>query len=99
MGDRWPQGLVVAVLRRVKPDERHHARVLRQDPPVFVDNEHIRRQAKSGDLGVSNADPVINSKDREHCAGTNPAAICRGQAELMRDWRALRPHLQGPQVL
>jgi hypothetical protein len=91
MRDRWPQGLVVAVLRRVKPDlERHHARVLRQDPTVLFDDDRIRQQARPGGLGVSNADPVflvINSKDRERHAGThagaNPAAICQGQAELM----------------
>src|SRR6516225_1220946 len=34
----WPQGLVVAVLRRVKPDlERHHARILRQSRRVLFD--------------------------------------------------------------
>ena len=87
MRDGWPQGLVVAVLRRVKPDlERHHARVLRQDLTVLFDDDRIRQQARPGGLGVSNADPVflaINSKDREHHAGANPAAICQGQAELM----------------
>ncbi len=83
----WPQGLVVAALRRVKPDlERHHARVLRQDPTVLFDGDCIRQQAKPGDLAVGNTDPVylvINSKDREQHAGANPAAICQGQAELM----------------
>ena len=87
MRDGWPQGLVVAVLRRVKPDlERHHARVLRQDPTVVFDDDRIRQQARPGGLGVSNTDPVflvINSKDREHDTGANPAAICQGQAELM----------------
>jgi hypothetical protein len=83
----WPQGLVVAVLRRVKPDlERHHARVLRQNPTVLFDENRIRRRARPGDLDVSNTDPVflvINSMDREHDGGANPAAICQGQAELM----------------
>src|SRR6516225_7602903 len=38
MRDGWPQGLVVAVLRRVKPDlERHHARIVRQNPTVLFD--------------------------------------------------------------
>jgi hypothetical protein len=86
MRDGWPQGLVVGVLRRVKPDlERHHARVLKQNPTVLFDGDRIRQQANPGDLAVGNTDPVylvINSKDREHPAG-NPAAICRGQAELM----------------
>jgi hypothetical protein len=88
MRDRWPQGLVVAVLRRVKPDlERHHARVLRQNPTILFDHERIRQQARPGDLAASNTDPVflvINSKDREQDTGANPAAICQGQAELMR---------------
>jgi hypothetical protein len=87
MREGWPQGLVVAVLRRVKPDlERHHARVLKQNISVLFDNDLIRQQARAGDLGVSNSDPVylvIKSKDREHDAGANPAAICQGQAELM----------------
>ena len=88
MRDRWPQGLVVAVLRRVKPDlERHHARVLRQNPTtILFDHERIRQRARPGDL-VGNTDPVflvINSKDREHHTGTNPAAICQGQEDLMR---------------
>jgi hypothetical protein len=87
MRDRWPQGLVVAVLRRVKPDlERHHLRVLRQNPTILFHYDGIRQQARPGDLGVSSADPVfllINSKDREHHSGANPAAICQGQAELM----------------
>ena len=87
MRDRWPQGLVVAVLRRVKPDlERHHVRVLRQKLSNLFDHERIRQQARLGDLAVSNTAPVflvINSKDREHDTGANRAAICQGQAELM----------------
>jgi hypothetical protein len=82
MRDGWPQGLVVAVLRRVKPDlERHHARILSQNRP-----DRTQQQARPGDLAVSNTDPVflvINSKDREHDAGANRAAICQGQEELM----------------
>jgi hypothetical protein len=95
MRDGWPQGLVVAALRRVKPDlERHHAGVLKQNPTVLFDGDRIRQQAKPGDLAVGDTDPVylvINSKDREHHAGANPAAICQGQAELMgfiRTWGA-----------
>jgi hypothetical protein len=88
MRQGWPQGLVVAVLRRVKPDlERHHARILRQNPTSFLNNDQIRQQAKPGGLAVSNTDPVflvINTQDRQHHAGANPAAICQGQAELMR---------------
>jgi hypothetical protein len=95
MRDRWPQGLVVAVLRRVKPDlERHHARVLSQQLRILFDHERIRQHARPGDLGVSNTDPVflvINSKDPEHDTGANRAAICEGQAELMRLIKSLGP--------
>jgi len=84
----WPQGLVVAVMRRVKPDlERHHARILKQDPRVLFDDRRVRQQARPGGLAVSNTDPVylvINSQDPERYSGANPAAICQGQAELMR---------------
>jgi hypothetical protein len=88
MRDGWQQGLVVAVLRRVKPDlERHHARVLSRNSTALFDADRIRRQARPGDLVVGNGDPVflvINSTDRGHYADANPAAICQGQAELMR---------------
>lgn len=33
----WPQGFAVAALRRVKPElEKHHARILSQDPAIFL---------------------------------------------------------------
>ena len=84
----WPQGFAVAVLRRVKPElEKHHARILSQKPAVLFDNERIRQRAKPGDLAVDNTDPVflaIISKDREDSSRSNPAAICRGQEELVR---------------
>src|SRR3974390_2451870 len=85
MRDGWPQGLVVAVLRRVKPDlERHTAHILSQDSIVFP--AHMRQQARAGDLAVGSTDPVflaVKSKDRERDTGANPAAICQGQDELM----------------
>jgi hypothetical protein len=88
MEQDWPQGLVVAALRRVKPDlEQHHARILSQNPPILFDADQIRQQARPGDLAVSNTDPVflvIQSKNREHNASANRAALCQGQAELMR---------------
>jgi hypothetical protein len=84
---RWPQGLVVNVLRRVKPElKKHHARILQQDPAVLFDDRLIRQRAPPGALAVDNPDPfflVINSAGREGGSGPSPAAICRGQAELM----------------
>ena len=91
----WPQGFAVAVLRRVKPElEKHHARILSQKPAVLFDNELIRQRAKPGDLAVDNTDPVflaIISKDREDSSRSNPAAICRGQEELVRFIKAQGP--------
>ena len=91
----WPQGLVVAVLRRVKPElEEHHARILKQDPAVLFDNQLIRQRARPGALAVDTTDPfflVINSAGREGGSGPSPAAICRGQAELMGFIRAQGP--------
>jgi hypothetical protein len=84
----WPQRFAVAVLRRVKPElEKHHARILSQDPAVLFDNQLIRQRAKPGDFVVDNTDPVflaIISRDREDRSRSNPAAICQGQDQLMR---------------
>jgi hypothetical protein len=84
----WPQGFVVALLRRVKPElEKHHARILKQDPAVLFDDQLIRQRAKPGDLVVDNTDPVflvIFSRDREDPSSSKPAAVCRGQVQLMR---------------
>ena len=83
----WPQGLVVAVLRRIKPElEKNHARILKQEPADVFDGRR-RKQGKPGDIAVDNPNPVfiaISSTDREDPSGSNPAAICRGQDELMR---------------
>jgi hypothetical protein len=88
MQDGRPQGSAVAALRRVKPDlERHHARILTQDVAMLFNEAQIRQHAKPGALAFGNADPVflvINSKDREDRLASSPAAICQGQAELMR---------------
>ncbi len=84
----WPQGFAVAVLRRVKPElEKHHARILKQDRAVLFDEQLIRQRAKPGDFVVDNADPAflaIISRDQEDRLRSNPAAICRGQEQLVR---------------
>ena len=84
----WPQGFTVAALRRVKPElEKHHARIFKQGPEVLFDDQRIRQRAKAGDIAVDNADPaflVIISRDQEDRSGSNPAAICRSQDQLMR---------------
>jgi len=81
----WPQTSVVAVLRRVRPDlERHHARILRQDPAMQFDQEAIMRQAQSGNLVVHSTDPVfLVIQRREGSAdGLISSTLCRA-AELM----------------
>jgi len=84
----WPQGFVVSVLRRVRLElEEHYARIAKQDPKILFDEELIRQRAKPGDIAVDNTDPVflaIISRKPEDPFGSSPAAICRGQGELMR---------------
>jgi hypothetical protein len=81
----WPQGFVVAVLRRVRPElEKHYARILRQVPPILL-NE-IRRRAKPGDIVVGNTGPVflaICTTNRDDRSASLPVAICEGQPQLM----------------
>jgi hypothetical protein len=83
----WPQGFAVAVLRRVKSElEIQHARILKQNPAVLFDAQLIWPRDKPGDFVVQNTDPVfaVISTDREDRSNPNPAAICRGQDQLMR---------------
>ena len=83
----WPQARAVALLRRVRPGlEKHHARILKQDPASLFDQFLIRQRAKPGTLAVDNTDPVflvIASRDQQGRSSTNSAAICRGQEELV----------------
>ena len=84
----WPQGYAVAVLRRVKPElENHHARILKQSQAVLFDDRLIHQQAKAGSLGLANTDPVflvINSRDERDPSESHPAAVCRGERQLMQ---------------
>lgn len=49
----WPQGFAVEVLRRVRPElERHHARILRQDPAELFDEQRIRARETRRYCGV-----------------------------------------------
>ena len=79
----WPQARAVALLRRVRAGlEKHHARILKQDPASLFDQFLIRQRAKPGTLAVDNTDPVflvIASRDQQGRSSTNSAAICRGR--------------------
>jgi hypothetical protein len=83
----WPQARAVALLRRVRPGlEKHHARILKQNPAALFDHDLIRERAKPGTLAVDNTDPVflvITSGDQQGRSSANSAAICRGQEELV----------------
>jgi hypothetical protein len=84
----WPQGFVVAVLRRVKGElERHYARCLNQNPVGPFEDQRSQQQATAGDMGFDNPNPlllVIISKDELDHSGSKRAVVCLSQAELMR---------------
>jgi hypothetical protein len=96
MAHGWPQGVTVALMRRVRSDlEQQHARILKQDPKWLFDEEAIRRNAKEGDLAFDNVDPVLLTIVSK--AGTIPneqkglrdCAICRGPNEAVQfAWKA-----------
>jgi hypothetical protein len=84
MEHRWPQRYAVAVLRSVRRKlEEQHARILRQNPAILLDEQ----QKRPGDLAVAYTNPVflairsVGQKDRSYA---NSFAICEGQEELMR---------------
>ena len=83
----WPQGFVVAVLRRVKRElERHYVRSLKQNPVGPFEDQQTQRQARTGDIGFDSPNPlllVIISKDELDHSGSKQAAVCLSQAELM----------------
>jgi hypothetical protein len=87
MQHAWPQGFVVALLRRVRPElEKEHTRISTQGSAGLFDQQVIQQRAKSGDMAVQNTDPVflgIISADPNGPRGSNPAAICRGQQRLL----------------
>ena len=90
----WPQSFAVKVLRRVRSElERHHERILAQDPKVLFDQE-ILRKAQPGDMLFDNTDPVLltivtkssgmsNGQDE-----TYSCAVCRGVGEAVNFARA-----------
>jgi hypothetical protein len=87
MRNRWPQGFVVSLLRRIRPDlEKEHVRILKQDSALF-NQETIRQQAQPGDLAVETTSPVflaVVSADKDHRHSSSPVAICRGQDDFIR---------------
>ncbi len=79
----WPQGTVVALLRRLRPElEKHHTRILRQ-PPSILSDEQQRVAARPGDLVVANLDPlfvvIVSGYGRKR---SQSVALCKGQREV-----------------
>jgi hypothetical protein len=84
MGLGLPQGAVVALLRRVRPQlEQQHSQIMRRAPAGLFVEQQIRRQAKPGDLAFSTTDPlfiaIISQGDR---MGSRSVALCRGQQDV-----------------
>lgn len=87
----WPQSVVVRVLRQARTElEKHHARILMQDPDELFDQKKIERTAKVGDMAFDNTDPpllTIVSKSPIASggeAGSFECAVCRGADEAMK---------------
>jgi hypothetical protein len=93
MNHGWPQGLAVAVLRRGRTElGTEHARILKQDPAILFDQEIIRQRAKPGTLVVGTTEPVylaVTFGERKNRTEPKVQVICRGDAELMRQLKAV----------
>lgn len=90
----WPQSFAVKVLRRVRSElERHHERILAQDPKVLFDQE-ILRKAQPGDMVFDNTDPVLLTIVTKSSGTSNEqeepysCAVCRGIGEAVNFARA-----------
>ena len=85
-----PQVGVVKMMRQVRRSlEIAYAQTLEQDPVALFDEEAVSARAKPGIIAIDNIDPVFlafvttsSSSAGKQLAGT-PAAVCRGDAELM----------------
>jgi len=91
LSHHWPQGFVVRALRHVREHfERHHSRILRQDPAVLFNTEAIKAKARPGVLGVDNTDPVflmIATAKASFADGIHDLThftICRGMEEVSK---------------
>jgi hypothetical protein len=92
MAHGWPQGTVVALLRRLRPElEKHHARILRQ-PLSILSDEQQRGAARPGNLVVSNLDPlfvvIVSEQGRKR---SRSVALCRGQREVFELFHKFGP--------
>jgi hypothetical protein len=91
MGHGWPQSFAVDVLRHVRREmEREHKRVLQLDRKWLFDAEAIRKEARAGDMAVSNRDPVFlivvphSSGVVEQQQAPEACAVRRGVSEAFK---------------
>lgn len=83
MGLGLPQGAVVGLLRRLRPQlERQHSQILRQAAADILDDERVRLQAKPGDLDFGTDPRFIVIVWEGGRRGSRSIALCRGQREL-----------------
>jgi hypothetical protein len=84
MGFGLPQGAVVSLLRRLRPQlERQHRQIVRLAAAAPLAEQQIPHQAKSGDLAFDATDPrfivIVWEGDRR---GSRSVALCQGQREV-----------------
>jgi hypothetical protein len=84
MGSGLPQGTVVSLLRRLRPQlEQHFGQIVRPRAVGPFDEQKARRQAKPGDLNFDATDPrfivIVWEGDRR---GSRSVALCQGQREV-----------------
>jgi len=77
----WPPRSVVGLLRRLRPElERHHARILTEDPSVLFNQAKILAEAKPGQPDVGNTDPTFLVIVTES-GSMQATSVCRGLRE------------------
>ena len=84
MGFGLPQGAVVTLLRRLRPQlERQHRQIVRLAAAGPLAEQQIPHQAKSGDLAFDATDPqfivIVSEGDRRE---SRSVALCQGQREV-----------------
>ena len=93
MDHRWPLGFVVSLLRQLRPElERHHKRILAQDPSALFNELQIRAEARPGQIAVDNTDPVfLVVVSQQGSKQSMSSDVCRGQGELSELYRKFGP--------
>jgi hypothetical protein len=95
----WPQSFVVNALRHVRSDfEKHHSRILKQDPGILFDEDAIKVDPKLAYPGIDNTDPVfltVVTGKASYADGVDDKTsvkICRGMSEVSNFVKLHRGH-------